>query len=155
MHPSANLPSHDHTASLLQLIKDLRQNRIDHLLDLILVTRTLLLLLLLLRTRILLLLRTGILLLLLLLMRVSIGARRILLLLLRVLLIVRMIGRRGSVHIRRTTSQIHINAPSVFLSRILKTKFLTDLLYSGLDLLDMVGRVVSFADDPIEWQKVG
>lgn len=154
MYPSANLSSHDHTTSLLQLIEDLRQNRIDHLLDLILVTRTLLLLLLLLRTRILLLLRTGILLLLLLLMRVSIGARRILLLL-RVLLIVRMIGRRGSVHVRRSTSQIHINAPSVFLSRVLKTKFLTDLLYSGLDLLDMVGRVVSFADDPIEWQKVG
>lgn len=77
------------------------------------------------------------------------------LLLLRVLLIVRMIGRRRSLHIRRSTSQIDINAPSIFLSRVLKTKFLTDLLYSGLDFLDMVGRVVSFADDPIEWQKVG
>ena len=144
---SLNRFSHDHTASLLQLIENLRQNRINHLLDLILVARTLLLLLLLL-----LLLRTGILLLLLL-MRVSIGTRRMLLML-RVLLIVRMIGRWRSLHIRRSTSQIHINAPCVLLSRVLETEFLADLFYSGLDFLDMIGGVVAFADNSIDWGKL-
>lgn len=55
--------------------------------------------------------------------------------------------RRNFRHISRSAGEIDINASRILFRRILETKFATDLLNTGFDLLDVVGRVVAFADD--------
>lgn len=72
-------------------------------------------------------------------------------LLLAVVLLARvLVRRRGEItHIGRTTSEVDIDSASVFLSSVLQTHFTADLFNSGLDFLDVVGRVNSLADDTV------
>lgn len=115
---------HNHTASLLQLAQHTRQDGIDHLLDLVLllVLPTMLLLLLLL-VWLLVILLAGVL--------------------------VGVVRRRNGAQIGRTTSQINVDTTGVFLSGVLQAHLATDLFDTGLDFLDMIRGVVSFADDAV------
>lgn len=76
--------------------------------------------------------------------------------LLAVVLLARVlvIRRRDSAHIGRTTGEVDIDAPSVILSSILQTHFTTDPFNSGLDFLDVVGRVNSLADNAVSRAQV-
>lgn len=113
---------HNHTASLLQLLHNLRQHSIDNLLKLIRLLLLLLLLVLLLATRVTLLL--------------------VLLVLLGVLLVL-WVFRHNSL----TTSQVHVDATRVLLNSMLQAQLITDFLDTGLDLLDMACRVVTLTND--------
>lgn len=72
-------------------------------------------------------------------------------LLLAVVLTTRVVViRRGNgAQIGRTTSEVDVDSTSVVLSSILQTHFTADLFNSGLDFLDVVGRVITFTDDTV------
>ena len=53
-------------------------------------------------------------------------------------------------HDCRTSLQIDIYATLVLFSGILKTQFLTDLLHSGLDLLNVVHRMIPLSDNTVK-----
>ena len=50
-------------------------------------------------------------------------------------------------HLCRATLQIDVHSPRVCLRRVLQAKFLTHLLYPGLDFLNVMRGVIAFADD--------
>ena len=58
-----------------------------------------------------------------------------------------VVASRG--HISRSTGEVDVDTTGVFLGGILQTQTATDLLDAGLDLLDVVCRVVAFADDAV------
>lgn len=57
--------------------------------------------------------------------------------------------RRPRGHIRRATSEVYVDSPLILLRRILQTQLTADLLNARLNLLHMVGRVVSLSDNPV------
>ena len=84
----------------------------------------------------------------------TVAGRTILLLLLmspgvlRMTVLVLLISSGGSIvlrHIRRTSSQVDVHAPSILFRGVLKTKLLADLLDARLNLLDVVDRVITFS----------
>ena len=115
---------HDNTASLFQLAHDLRKNSVDHLFH-------------------------GILLLLLLVVLLLLSVVRLLVMrLLSGVLVLRWITTVGG-HLGRSTGQVDVDPSGVLLGGILEAEFLTDLFDAGLELLDMVCRVIAFSDDSI------
>lgn len=79
-----------------------------------------------------------------------------LLLLLRIAMLLRMVrlvASSGRAMVRRhdgrATLQVDIYPTRILLSGILQSKFLTDLLDAGLDLLDMVHGVISLSHDTV------
>jgi hypothetical protein len=50
--------------------------------------------------------------------------------------------------------QVHVNSALVFLGSELETKFLTDLLNTRLDLLDMIDRVNALSHNPSQTELV-
>lgn len=54
----------------------------------------------------------------------------------------------GGRHLRRAPGQIHIDPARVLLGGILQPQLATDLFDSRLDLLDVVGGVVSLSHNP-------
>jgi hypothetical protein len=121
--------SHNHTASLLQLAENLGQHLLGKLLDLVG------LLLLLLLVALLVALLSLVSLVPLLLARVA-----------TVTLLGRMVtSRRG--HDGLATGKVYVNATGIVFSRILQAQLLAHLLDTGLDFLDVVGGVVSLADN--------
>jgi len=125
------MPLHNHTASLLQLAQHTRQDGIDHLLDLVLLlVLPAMLLLLLLLVRLLVVLLAGV-------------------LLVRGLLVLVVVRRRNGAQIGGTAGEINVDTTGVFLSGVLQAHLATDLFNTGLDFLDVVRGVVSFADDAV------
>lgn len=115
--------SHNHAASLLELLQQTRQQSVDNLIELVLLLCLRLLVVLSMLLRVMLLL----------------------LLLLRLIRIwIRRMMRR---HLRRSTGEVYVDAPGVLLRGVLEAEFLTDLFDAGFYFLDVVDGVVSFADD--------
>ncbi len=52
-------------------------------------------------------------------------------------------------HLRRPTLQMDIHPPRIRFSRVLQPELLTELFDFGLDVLDVLGRVVAFAYDAV------
>lgn len=112
-----SLDSHNHTASLLELPQHLGQQLLGQLLQLV-----------------------GLLLLALVLTLLALVPRR----LARIATVLgRMVGRHDSL----ATSQVHIDTTRIFFSGILQTQLTTHLLDTRLDFLNVIGRVISLADD--------
>jgi hypothetical protein len=143
---------HHHTASLLQLDKHLLDKLLSHIvIVLLLLLATMLLLwlrVLLLATRVLtlstvMLLAAVVLLLttVLLLMAASVRATA--------LVASRRLRGRGR---RRGAAalEVDVDAAGVLLGRVLEAELLADALDAGLDLLDVVGRVVALADNDVQ-----
>lgn len=55
----------------------------------------------------------------------------------------RQVGR-----VNGTAGKVHINATGILLRRILKPQLATHFLNTGFNLLDVVRRMIPFADDP-------
>lgn len=58
-----------------------------------------------------------------------------------------VVAARG--HISRSTGEVDIDTTGVFLGGILQTQTAADLFDAGFDFLDVVCRVVAFADDAV------
>lgn len=58
-------------------------------------------------------------------------------------------GMRLGTKIGRTPGEIDIDATLVFLRRILESKFATDTFNTGFDFLNVMGRMISLADNPV------
>lgn len=65
------------------------------------------------------------------------------------LLVLVVVGRRDGAQIGGTTSEINVDTTGVFLGGVLQAHLATDLFDTGLDFLDVVCGVVSFADDAV------
>lgn len=65
------------------------------------------------------------------------------------LLVLVVVRRRNGAQIGSTTGEINVDTTGVFLSGVLQAHLATDLLDTGLDFLDVVRGVVSFADDAV------
>lgn len=68
--------------------------------------------------------------------------------LLLVLLVVRSIPSRQEGRVNATASKVHIDATGILLRRILESQLTTHFLDTRFNLLDVVRRMIPFADDP-------
>lgn len=138
---------HDSTTVLLEEADDLGEVLLDLLLVIHLVSSLLLLLVVLLVLLVALLLRRVALLLLALLVAQRVGSLVLRLSMMRLVVLLRLtISSRGY---GGSTSEVYVDSAFIVLGMVLETLLLADLLDTRLDLLDVVDRVVTFADDAV------
>lgn len=65
------------------------------------------------------------------------------------LLVLVVVRRRNGAQIGGTTGEVNVDTTGVFLGGVLQAHLATDLFDTGLDFLDVVRGVVSFADDAV------
>lgn len=149
-----HIRNRSHNVTAAQLLKQLRQPLLDHLLDLI----VLVVLLLLVLTTMLLptVLLSAVLLSAMLLSAPSLLSVLLTIVLTTILLLPRVStttvlrvlrGRRHTVH--STALEVYVNTTLVLLSLVLQPKLTADLLDAGFDLLDVIAAVVSLADNDV------
>lgn len=67
----------------------------------------------------------------------------------RGLLVLVVVRRRNGAQVGRTTGEVDIDATGILLGSVLQPQIAADLFDTGLDFLDVVGRVVAFTDNAV------